>query len=71
MTIAGLPEDVRVRCREANIGSKSTLLEIARQFDDTAMHQFLDALQKGEVTPRSKQPKAPSPRTGKTATGSA
>jgi len=62
MTIAGLPEDVRVRCREANIGSKSTLLEIARQFDDTAMHQFLDALQKGEVTPRSKQPKAPSPR---------
>jgi len=58
MTIAALPEDVRTRCREGNIASKSTLLEIARQFDDAAMHQFLDALQKGEVTPRSKQPKA-------------
>ncbi|HJS50779.1 MAG TPA: ParB/RepB/Spo0J family partition protein [Pyrinomonadaceae bacterium] len=57
MTIAGLPEDVRLRCREANISSKSTLLEIARQFDDAAMHQFLDALQKGEITPRSKQPR--------------
>ena len=59
MTIAGLPEDVRTRCREANIASKSTLLEIARQFDDAAMHQFLDALQNGEVIPRSKQPKTP------------
>ena len=57
MTIAGLPDDVRARCRETNIASKSTLLEIARQFDDAAMHQFLDALGKGEVIPRSKQPK--------------
>ncbi|HVQ55357.1 MAG TPA: ParB/RepB/Spo0J family partition protein [Pyrinomonadaceae bacterium] len=62
MTIAGLPEDVRTRCREANIASKSTLLEIARQFDDAAMHQFLDALQKGEVIPRSKQQKVPTAR---------
>ena len=62
MTIAGLPEDVRVRCRESNIASRSTLLEIARQFDDSAMHQFLDALQKGDVVPRSKQPRKPSPK---------
>ena len=57
MSIAGLPEDVRLRCRVANISSKSTLLEIARQFDDKAMHEFLDALSSGEKVPRSKQPK--------------
>jgi hypothetical protein len=62
MTIAGLPENVRVRCRESNIGSKSTLLEIARQFDDEAMHKFLDDLNQGKVVPRSKQPKAPAPK---------
>ena len=62
MTIAGLPDDVRSRCREANISSKSTLLEIARQFDDAAMHQFIDALQTGEVIPRSKQPKTSAPK---------
>jgi ParB family transcriptional regulator, chromosome partitioning protein len=64
MTIAGLPEDVRTRCREANIASKSTLLEIARQFDDAAMHEFLDALQNGEVVPRSKQPKISAAKVG-------
>ena len=50
MTIAGLPETIRVRCREANISSKSVLLEIARQFDDKAMDEFLDALIAGEKT---------------------
>ena len=59
MTIAGLPEDVRDRCRGASISSKSTLLEIARQFNDSGMHQFLDALEKGEVIPRTKQPRIP------------
>jgi len=62
MTIAGLPKDVRTRCREANITSKSTLLEVARQFDDAAMHEFLDALQEGKVIPRSKQPKTVAPK---------
>jgi ParB family chromosome partitioning protein len=57
MSIAGLPEDIRSRCRDANIGSKSTLLEIARQFDDKAMHEFLDALASGNKVPRSRQPK--------------
>jgi len=42
MTIAGLPDDIRKRAREANLSSKSMLLEVARQFDDDAMHQFLD-----------------------------
>jgi ParB family chromosome partitioning protein len=57
MSIAGLPGDIRTRCRDANISSKSTLLEVARQFDDNAMHEFLDALEKGTKVPRSKQPK--------------
>ncbi len=55
MTVAGLPEDIRSRCRESNINSKSTLLEIARQFDDAAMHEFLDGLQSGKVVPKTKQ----------------
>lgn len=57
MTIAGLPADVRIRCRETNISSKATLLEIARQFDDAAMHEFLDALTSGWAKPKSKQVK--------------
>jgi ParB family transcriptional regulator, chromosome partitioning protein len=44
MTIAGLPENIRERCREANISAKSTLLEIARQFDEAAMFDFLDTI---------------------------
>ncbi len=55
MTVAGLPDDIRTRCRDSNISSKSTLLEIARQFDDAAMHQFLDALQTGNVLPKTKR----------------
>lgn len=55
MTVAGLPDDIRVRCRDANIASKSTLLEIARQFDDAAMHEFLDGLQSGKVVTKAKQ----------------
>jgi ParB family chromosome partitioning protein len=42
MSIAGLPDDIRQRCRDANINAKSTLLEVARQFDEKAMHSFLD-----------------------------
>lgn len=57
MTVAGLPDDIRTRCRDANINSKSTLLEIARQFDDAAMHEFLDGLVSGTVLPKTKQPR--------------
>ena len=42
MTIAGLPQQIRERCRELNIGSKASLLEVARQFDDAAMIEYLD-----------------------------
>ncbi|HXF43132.1 MAG TPA: ParB/RepB/Spo0J family partition protein [Pyrinomonadaceae bacterium] len=56
LTIAGLPEDIRKRCREMNILAKSTLLEVARQFDDAAMHKFLDDLAKGNILPKTKKP---------------
>lgn len=42
MTLAGIPDDIREKCRKANISAKSTLLEVARQFDDAAMHVFVD-----------------------------
>ena len=67
MTIAGLPDDIRTRCRETNISAKSTLLEIARQFDDEAMHQFLDGLSTGQVVPKSKQPRTNNGGAGKSA----
>jgi len=41
MTVAGLPQNIRERCRELNISSKATLLDIARQFDEPAMFDFL------------------------------
>lgn len=55
MTIAGLPPEVRDKCHKNKISAKSTLLEIARQFDEAAMHEFLDALTSGIVKPKSKQ----------------
>jgi ParB family chromosome partitioning protein len=41
MSIAGLPESIRLKCRQSDITAKSTLLEIARQFDEEAMLNFL------------------------------
>lgn len=48
MTIAGIPNEIRDKCRIANIIAKSTLLEIARQFDDSEMQRFVEKItQKG------------------------
>ncbi len=44
MAIAGIPEDIRQKCRQSKISSKSVLVEIARQFDEDAMHAFVDEL---------------------------
>jgi len=44
MSLAGLPELIRAKCFAADITAKSTLLEVARQFDEQAMHDFLDRL---------------------------
>lgn len=50
LTIAGLPKDIRTKCHNSGITSKSTLLEIARQFDEKAMHHFLEiVLDKGST----------------------
>jgi len=61
MAIAGLPESIRVKCRQSTITAKSTLLEVARQFDEKAMHDLLDNIgtkgykrQKNSIQPKSK-----------------
>lgn len=48
MTVAGLPAAIREKCREAKISSKSALLEVARQFDEDAMFEFLEKMSKGK-----------------------
>lgn len=45
LTIAGLPDSIREKCLAAKVNAKSTLLEVARQFDERAMHKFLDTIQ--------------------------
>jgi ParB family chromosome partitioning protein len=47
MTVASLPAKIREKCRAANISSKSTLLEVARQFDEEAMLKLTDTLTNG------------------------
>jgi len=47
MSVAGIPTKIREKCRAANISSKSTLLEIARQFDEDAMSKLTDQLVNG------------------------
>ncbi|MEP6848954.1 MAG: ParB/RepB/Spo0J family partition protein [Acidobacteriota bacterium] len=49
MTIAGIPAQIREKCRTAAISSKSALLEVARQFDDEAMAKFVDNVGAGAV----------------------
>ena len=50
LTIAGLPSEIRDRCRKLNINAKAMLLEVARQFDEPAMFEFLDRLESGKAT---------------------
>lgn len=44
MSIAGIPLEIREKCLEAKINAKSILLEVARQFDDKAMLQFVQKI---------------------------
>lgn len=53
MSLAGLPEPIRAKCFKADISAKSTLLEIARQFDEQAMHDFLDNI--GKTNPKREE----------------
>jgi len=41
MALASLPETIRAKCLKSNISAKSILLEIARQFDEQSMHDFV------------------------------
>lgn len=50
MTIAGIPQEIREKCRAADISAKSVLLEIARQFDDAAMLEFVDRITSKNLT---------------------
>ena len=50
MTLANLPETIRAKCFAADITSKSMLLEVARQFDEPAMHDFLDQIGKRHLS---------------------
>lgn len=42
LTLSGIPENIREKCKSAGITAKSTLLEVARQFDDQAMSDFVE-----------------------------
>lgn len=57
MAISGLPNEVRTKCKQAKIASKATLLEIARQFDESAMFDYLDQLGTGKISKRVPTPK--------------
>jgi len=62
MTVAGLPQNIRERCRLLNISSKSTLLDVARQFDEAAMFDFLanypEAKKQKDAAKKSERPVA-------------
>lgn len=51
MAIAGLPESIREKCRQQKITAKTSLIEISRQFNEQAMHNFVDSL-KGDPKSR-------------------
>lgn len=50
MTVAGLPDNVRERCRKVGLNSKAALLEVARQFDEAAMDEYLTGLESGKTS---------------------
>ncbi len=58
LTIAGIPDSIREKCRKSKITAKSVILEIARQFDEDAMHQFVDKLSGGNITRKEVRQKA-------------
>ena len=53
LTLANLPSEVREKCAAVKINSKSTLLEIARQFDEAAMFEFIEKLENSVSMSRS------------------
>ena len=49
MAIAGIPEAIRAKCLQTNVSAKSVLLEIARQFDEPAMHEYVKNIGGGNL----------------------
>ena len=68
MTVAGLPAEIRAKCRKLDINSKSALLEVARQFDDQAMSDFLDNFRENQKA-KNGQPKPKESTANKTFKG--
>jgi ParB family transcriptional regulator, chromosome partitioning protein len=54
LAIAGLPPEVREKCRSNKIHAKSTLLEISRQFDQDSMLDLLSRIQTNGLVTREK-----------------
>ncbi len=54
LAIAGLPKEIRDKCRENKIQAKSTLLEISRQFDKDSMFDLLGRIQSNGLVTREK-----------------
>ena len=44
LSIAGLPEVIREKCRRADINSKSLLLQVVRQPDDASMERMVEEI---------------------------
>ena len=63
MAVAGLPQNIREKCRVANLTAKSILLEIARQFDEAAMNEFLDKITKHNLNREKIRQTARPPKT--------
>lgn len=54
MTVASIPADIRAMCVERKITAKTSLLEVARQFDETEMVSFLERIGPGQAPSREK-----------------
>ncbi len=50
LSLNRIPEEIRERCRRADITSKSMLLQIARQDSVAAMHALLDKIAEGGIS---------------------
>ena len=50
LSIAALPETIRERCRRADIGSKSLLLQIVRQPDEASMERMAEEIARRGLT---------------------
>lgn len=54
MTVASIPADIREKCIAKKITAKTALLEVARQFDEAEMNNFLDRIDSSGPVGREK-----------------